>query len=141
MNVLIYAFREEMEHHDTCLRELDRVLHSGDAFCVPDVVASGFIRLVTNPRVFQQPATVTEAFAFMDALRSNEGHVELPIGQVLWEAFRQFAQLSGGGSIISDAYLAALVAASKGTLITTDKDFGKFPGLEWRDPLDAALAD
>lgn len=37
--------------------------------------------------------------------------------------------------LTSDAHLAALAIEHQAELNTTDADFGRFPGLRWRNPL------
>ena len=37
-------------------------------------------------------------------------------------------------NLIPDAYLAALAIESGSELITTDRDFSRFSGLEWKPP-------
>lgn len=41
------------------------------------------------------------------------------------------------GSLVADAYHAALAIETGSTWITTDADFARFPGLNWRHPLEA----
>jgi uncharacterized protein len=39
------------------------------------------------------------------------------------------------GPLASDAHLAALTLEHGGVLHTTDRDFARFPGLRWHNPL------
>jgi predicted nucleic acid-binding protein len=39
------------------------------------------------------------------------------------------------GAKVTDAHLAALAVEHGGVLCTTDRDFGRFPGLRFLDPL------
>jgi len=39
------------------------------------------------------------------------------------------------GPVTTDAQLAALTIESGGVLHTTDRDFARFPGLRWVNPL------
>jgi predicted nucleic acid-binding protein len=39
------------------------------------------------------------------------------------------------GPLITDAQLAALTVEYGGVLHTTDRDFARFPGLRWMNPL------
>jgi predicted nucleic acid-binding protein len=57
-------------------------------------------------------------------------------GERHWELFeRMCGEGSARGNLVSDAYLAALVVDSGSELVTTDRDFARFPGLRWRHPL------
>jgi uncharacterized protein len=40
------------------------------------------------------------------------------------------------GPMVSDAHLTALTIEYGGILQTTDRDFARFPGLRWGNPLD-----
>jgi hypothetical protein len=40
------------------------------------------------------------------------------------------------GSIVSDAEIAALTMEYGGVLYTADRDFARFPGLRWKNPLE-----
>ena len=54
-----------------------------------------------------------------------------------WEVLQTL--LSGSqvkGPLVMDAALAALAIEHGATLETTDRDFARFPGLKWRNPLD-----
>jgi uncharacterized protein len=52
-----------------------------------------------------------------------------------WAIFTTLCRDAGAqGNLIPDAYLAALAIESGSELITTDRDFGRFPGLRWRPP-------
>ncbi len=39
------------------------------------------------------------------------------------------------GPLVTDAQLAALTMEYGGILYTTDRDFSRFPGLRWKNPL------
>jgi hypothetical protein len=41
------------------------------------------------------------------------------------------------GPLVMDAALAALAIEHGATLCTTDRDFSRFPGLRWQNPLEA----
>jgi predicted nucleic acid-binding protein len=42
---------------------------------------------------------------------------------------------------VRDAWLAALAIESGCELVTTDRDFARFPGLRWRHPLDGSSTE
>jgi hypothetical protein len=42
------------------------------------------------------------------------------------------------GPLVSDAVLAALALEHGAALASTDRDFARFPGLRWVNPLDGA---
>jgi predicted nucleic acid-binding protein len=53
-----------------------------------------------------------------------------------WEIFERLCVTAGAkGNLVPDAHLAALAIESGSELVTTDRDFSRFPGLRWRHPL------
>ena len=56
VNVLIYAHREDAPEHERYAAWLRALTASEEPFALSDVILSGFLRTVTNPRIFD-PAT------------------------------------------------------------------------------------
>jgi toxin-antitoxin system PIN domain toxin len=112
-------------------------LVSGDrAFGLPDVVLCGFLRIATHPRVFVAPSSIEDALRFAEQLRSSPACVPIAPGDRHWDIFADLCRTAGArGNLAPDAYLAALTIESGGELLTTDRDYGRFPGLRWRDVL------
>jgi toxin-antitoxin system PIN domain toxin len=86
--------------------------------------------------VFDPPTPLDQAIAFVEQVRSRPNTVVFSPGKRHWEIFRGLCVASGAtGNLIPDAYLAALATETGSELITTDRDFARFPGLRWRHPL------
>lgn len=136
MNVLVYAHREDTKDHKAFRAWLESAINSPQAYGVSDIVLSGFVRVVTHPRVFDPPSSLEAAFDFVEEVRSSPNCVVLGPGQRHWEIFTDLCRKSGvRGNLVSDAYLAALAIETGSEWITTDRDFSRFPGLKWRHPL------
>lgn len=106
-------------------------------FGVPDVVASGFIRIVTHPRIWPIPTPIDIALRVIEVLRARENHVAVAPGARHWEIFADLCgHANAKGNLIPDAFLAALAIETGSELMTADRDFARFPGLRWRHPLD-----
>ena len=136
VNVLSYAFREEVPEHDACRSWLQGVIRADAAFALFDLVASGFLRVVTHPRVFKPPSPLEAALHFIDVVRTRPNCVVVQPGSRHWEIFERLCGESRvKGSLVSDAYLAALAIESGCEWVTTDRDFRAFPGLRVRSPL------
>jgi predicted nucleic acid-binding protein len=57
-------------------------------------------------------------------------------GERHWRLFRQMiAEGQARGPLISDAQIVALAIEHGGVLHTTDRDFARFPGLRWINPI------
>lgn len=115
---------------------LEAALEADEAFGVSELVLSGFVRVVTHPRVFSPPETVESAFGFTDAVRGAANAVPVAPGVRHWGIFQRLCRESGvRGNLVPDAYLAALAVESGCEWVTTDRDYARFPGLRWRHPL------
>ncbi|MGD2114327.1 MAG: type II toxin-antitoxin system VapC family toxin [Acidobacteriota bacterium] len=136
VNVLVYAHREDLPDHARYRRWLEDLAGSDAAFGLADLVLSGFVRVVTHPRVFERPTPTGVALDFAEALRSRPNCVTVDPGSRHWEIFARLCREAGArGNLVPDAYLAALAIESGSTWITTDGDFGRFRDLRWRHPL------
>lgn len=136
VNVLVYAHREDAVDHTRYAAWLDEALDSEQAYGVSELVLSRFIRIVTNRRMLTAPATISEAVAFADELRQQPNAVHLSPGSRHWDVFARLCrEANATGNLVPDAYLAALAIEHGAELITTDRDFARFPGLRWRHPL------
>jgi hypothetical protein len=137
VNVLVYAHRGELAGHDAYRRWLMDVVNGVEAYAVTDFVINGFIRLVTNPRIFRTPSSLADALTFADQVRNRPHAVVVHPGGRHWEIFTRLCRQAGAkGSLIPDAYLAALAIEHGCELVTADRGFARFPGLRWRHPLD-----
>jgi toxin-antitoxin system PIN domain toxin len=136
VNVLVYAFRADMARHGEYRQWLERLLAGDAAYGMADEVLCGFLRLVTNPRVFAQPDDLDSAMAFVQAVRDQPQCVRISPGPRHWSVFAGLCREVGAkGNIIPDAWFAALAIESGSEWISADRDYARFPGLRWRHPL------
>jgi uncharacterized protein len=135
-NLLIYAHVISFPQHARARRWLDTQLSGGGAVGLPWPSVLGFLRIVTNPRVFERPAPVADAWGQVSAWLACEG-VWIPqpterhrdvLGSMLSVAGVQ-------ANLIPDAHLAALAIEHGLMLCSTDGDFARFPNLRWLNPL------
>ena len=135
VNVLVAAYRDDAPHHDSCRPWLEAVLRGNQAFAVSDLVLSGFLRVVTHPRVFALPSPMDQAFHFANVIRSQPHSVPVCPGDRHWEIFSELCRdADARGNLIPDAYLAALAIESGCEWVTLDRDFARFEGLRWHRP-------
>jgi hypothetical protein len=100
-------------------------------------VLSGFVRVVTHPRVFVEPTPLEVALEFADALRRSPASVSLVPGDRHWSIFVDLCRRADvAGNLVPDAFLAALAVEQGATLVTADRSFGRFPRLRWEHPVD-----
>lgn len=139
VNVLVYAFSRNAPDHQRYRDWLEETLESSQAFGIADIVLSGFLRVVTHPRVFSPQSPLELAMRFCNALRDQPNAVLVEPGPRHWEIFVDLCRkAAASGNLISDAYLAALAIESGSEWITADRDFSRFTGLKWRHPFQSA---
>jgi toxin-antitoxin system PIN domain toxin len=135
--VLVYAYRRDASDHPRFHAWLDQLAAAPSSFGYSDIVLSGFVRVVTNPRVFASPTPLEQALAFADDVRTRPNAVPVEPGPRHWSIFEDLCRRAGArGNLVTDAFLAALAIESGSEWITADRDFARFPGLVWRHPLD-----
>lgn len=136
MNVLVYAHREELPDHIAYRDWLLGAVNGEAAYGMSELVLAGFVRVVTNPRVFDVPTPLDTALAATEVLRSQPNCVLVGPGTAHWDIFTRLCRAAGAkGNLIADAYLAALAIEAGAEWTTSDRDFSRFPGLRWRHPL------
>ena len=132
VNVLICAFREEMDQHSICFDWLNSQANSNESFGVSEWVLTSFVRVVTNVRIFKTPTPLSRAFLFCNALLNHPNAVRLTPGERYWEIFEKLSDASNArGNLIPDASFAALAIETGSDWVTLDRDFARFPGLRW----------
>jgi len=126
VNVLVAASRSDHPHHPTALNWLNGALEScgqGERLRVLPMVAAGYLRLVTHPRVFVEPTPAEAAHTFLAALLESEGVELLTLGDE-WPLLGPLCQEHRlTGNAISDGWIAATVLARQECLATFDRDF------------------
>ena len=126
VNVLVAASRTDHPHHEAARAWLEQALDASavqQPLAILPMVAAGFVRLVTHPKVFREPTPIAAALEFMHALLDAPG-VYLPaLGQEWPEVERLCAQLGLTGNAIPDAWIAAAAQHHHLHLVTFDKGF------------------
>jgi hypothetical protein len=134
--VLVYAHRADTAQNLEMRAWLEAQINADAAYGLCDLVVSGFLRVVTHPRVFEVPSSWADAIRFAEQLREQPNCVSLAAGPHHWEIFTRLCKVANAkGNLIADAYLAAIAIEHGCEWITTDHDFRRFPGLKWRHPL------
>ncbi len=136
VNILIYAHRVESPEHERYAEWLTNAAVGPEPFALSELGASGFVRIVTNPKIWGTPTTTADALEFIQRLRSRSNARLLTHGPASWDIFARLCLAARArGKLVADAYHAALAIEHGCELITADADFGRFPGLRQRHPL------
>ena len=136
VNVLVYAFRRESPLHERYAAWLTDLLSGADEVGVTEGSLTGFLRIVTNPRIYADPAPISDARTFVDAVRLARRRRWVGVTDAVWTAFSALATADPQvrGNLVPDAWLAALALAHGCRVATADRGFARFDGLDWFDP-------
>ncbi|HEY0009743.1 MAG TPA: type II toxin-antitoxin system VapC family toxin [Tepidisphaeraceae bacterium] len=137
VNLLVYAARQEMNQHAQAREWFESLVNSGEAFGFSELVASGFVRVVTNARTFKIPTTLEQACGVVESLYSAPNCIRILSGQQHWSIFsRLLKETAIIGPRVSDVYHAALAIEHDCVWCSADSGFKRFVGLKWENPLD-----
>ena len=129
------AHREDAPSYRACHAFVERQIASAEAYGYSELVLSGFLRVVTHPRVFRTPTPLGKALEFASTVREQPNAVAVAPGPRHWELFERLCRDAGArGNIVPDAYLAALAIEHGCEWVTLDRDYARFKDLRWRSP-------
>lgn len=135
-NLLLYAYHPRSEHHEASRTWLDGVLSRSELVRFAWQTLWVFLRISTNPRVFERPLTISEAEATVASWLAQPPVGILEPSDRHWDILRGLMREGQTtGPLIMDAVLASIAIEHGATLHTTDRDFSRFPGLSWKNPL------
>ncbi|GAB6088438.1 TA system VapC family ribonuclease toxin [Spirochaeta dissipatitropha] len=132
VNVLIYAHREDSEKHSSAADFLYSAIKSREPFAFSQDILSSFLRVVTHPKIFKEPSPFDIAVAFCDRIIHSPYSVAVQAGETHWNIFCHLCRaLNAAGNVVPDAYLAALSIESGCKWVSFDRDFLRYPGLDF----------
>lgn len=135
-NLLLYAYHPRAEHHDASRAWLEAMLSGQELVRFAWVTLWAFLRIATNPRAFERPLSASEARAVIGSLVAQPAVGILDPGERHWEILGGLVEeAQTTGPLVMDAVLAAIAVEHGATLFTTDRDFSRFTGLKWTNPL------
>lgn len=134
-NVLLYAVNRDARHHERSRRWLDEALSGGGTVAFSWVALLAFVRLTTKVGLFPAPLTIGEAMDRVDAWLGVPAAVVVEPTVEHLRILRGLLEAVGSGAnLVNDAHLAALAVEHRGTIVSFDNDFDRFPGVRWQEP-------
>jgi uncharacterized protein len=135
-NLLLYAYHTRAEQHEKSRAWLQAVLSGSDLVRFAWLTLWAFLRISTSHRVFDRPLSTSEAEAAISSWLAQPVAGILEPGERHWEILRGIVRVGQTtGPLVMDAVLAAIAIEHGATICTTDRDFSRFSGLKWRNPL------
>lgn len=134
-NILLYAKISTYSQHKKAKTWLDNILSSTTEIGFPWETIIAFIRISTNPRVFERPLLL------QDAWNQIEDWTSCPYARIPTPEKNHFEILKhqipfsiGESGLIHDAHLAALAISHGLTIFSADNDFNRFKEVKWENP-------
>jgi uncharacterized protein len=135
-NLLIYAVNQDGRHHKEARQWLETVLSGREGVGLPWIVLLAFLRITTQAGILPRPLPIDAALDLIRDWLDSPNCSILEPGPDHARILRKLLLGAGaGGNLTNDAHLAAIAIERGAELCTLDRDFGRFPGLRWRNPL------
>ena len=136
INLLLYAYNDGAQQHESARLWWEGSVNGDESVGIPWIVLTGFVRLITNPRVLSSPATPAEAIGYVQDWLQYPHIIPLNPGDEHLTLLRRILEAVGtGANLVTDAHIAALAMENQAEVHSNDSDFARFPGLRWRNPL------
>jgi uncharacterized protein len=137
VNVLLNAHRVEQPDHEVARDLLERTAGDVRPFALSELILGSFVRIATHRRALNPPTPLGDALDFCDGLRARPNARIVAPGRRHWTLFADLCRrVDAVGNLAADAYLAALAIESGCEWVSFDRDFARFPELNWRSPAD-----
>lgn len=135
-NLLLYAVDETSAHNRAAAAWLEEALGGDTRVGLPWQTLGAFLRIITHPRVTENPLTAAEAWNYVTAWLAVPVVWIPPATAATARVYARIcAQLDITGNLVPDAQLAALAIEHGVEVVSADSDFVRFPGLRWTNPL------
>ncbi len=136
VNVLIYAHRQESPDHAQYAAWIESARSGEETLGLADAVLGGFLRIVTNHRIFRDPTPLDTALDYVRGLQLSPSAIRAEPTNRVWGIFAELAKDVGArANTIPDTFLAAAAIDLNATMVTADKGFAKFARLRCAHPL------
>jgi uncharacterized protein len=136
-NILLYAYNSDAGQSAVTSRWLSGVIATGETIGIPWITIWAFIRISTDPRIWRRPKRVTEVFEIVRSWAVHPSIVMLNPGSRYVDILQELmSNHNAVGGLAMDAALAAIAIEHGAALASADRDFGRFKGLRWINPLE-----
>jgi uncharacterized protein len=136
-NLLLYACDTSSVHHQASRQWFEGILSGDEPVGLTWAALLAFLRIGTDPRIRKDAFSVEEAIAIAAGWLERPTVTLLSPGERHWEILRSIMiKGQARGPLVTDAHLAALAIEHGAILATCDRDFARFPGLKFFNPLD-----
>jgi len=136
-NILLYAHHPEMPEHARAREWLELQFAKPETIGLCWLSIWAFLRVSSNTQIWLRSKPIHEQFDRIDEWLEHPRVVVLHPGPRYRHILREITVSANAvGRLASDAAIAALAIEHAATLASTDRDFRRFSGLRWINPLD-----
>ena len=136
VNLLIFAYHEQSPYHEAASQWWEGLINGDETVGIPWAVTMGFVRQMANPSILKTPMSPS---ASLERVQSwfQYAHIQPldPGSDHLTNLRNFFDAVDGGAKLVPDVHIAALAIEHQAVVHSHDSDFGRFPGLQWHNPL------
>lgn len=137
-NLLLYAYHPRANQHEKSRVWLEAVLSDRELVRFAWLTLWAFLRISTNPRVFEHPLSISEAKTAVSSWLAQPVAGIIEPGERHWDILGEVLHHGQAtGPLVMDAVIAALAIEHGATICTTDRDFARFPDVKWTNPIAA----
>ena len=135
-NLLIYAVNKDLPQHRPARAWWEGALSGTGGVGLPWVSLMAFMRVCTNPRIFESPLNPEQATGFIDEWLDRPNVSTVAPGPAHWAILKSLVRDAGtAGNLTTDAHIAALALEHGYTICSADNDFKRFSGVTHINPL------
>jgi toxin-antitoxin system PIN domain toxin len=135
-NLLLYAVDEDSVRNAVAAAWLEETLDGDSRVGIPWQTIGAFLRIVTHPRVANNPLSAAEAWGYVAEWLAAPVVWIPPATDATARVYAKLcAQVEITANLVPDAQLAALALEHGVEIASADTDFMRFPGLRWMNPL------
>ncbi|MGB7201201.1 MAG: TA system VapC family ribonuclease toxin [Pyrinomonadaceae bacterium] len=127
-NILIYAYIDELPQHKKVSKWFENLISSRvESVAIISTVATAFLRISTNKRIFSKPSSIADATDRLDELFMSPMVEFVGPTEKHWSIYSTILrEMNITGDVVMDAYIAAMAVEHGAAVASADKDFRRF---------------
>lgn len=135
VNILIHAVNTDSPRNKHICLWWDDCLSGPTPVYLSWAVILGFVRIITNRRIFDSPLSLERASDYIKSWLSQPSVRTISPRDGHWDLVEKLLKEAGtAGNLTTDAHIAALAIQWDCIVYSTDADFARFPDVKWRQP-------
>jgi hypothetical protein len=136
VNILVYAYDSTSPWHERAREWWQQTLVGSESVGIPAVVIMAFVRLMTHTSLSGNPMAIPRASAIVSSWVAVDGvRVLAPTWETLSLMMELLEDAGVGGSLSTDALIAAHALEQRASICSNDADFKRFPRVKVHNPL------